>query len=123
MKILIVRHGDPNYQIDGLTEKGKIEAELVSKKLIKEDIKAIYSSPLGRARLTAAPTVEKTGITEEIQPWLREFTVAKIKVPYFAEERLCWDLLPEFVNTLEHIYHPTRWLEEDFIKNSEIPAY
>jgi probable phosphoglycerate mutase len=58
MKILIIRHGDPNYEIDGLTEKGKIEAELLSKRITKERIDAFYCSPLGRARLTAAPTLQ-----------------------------------------------------------------
>ena len=27
MKLLIIRHGDPDYAIDGLTEAGKREAE------------------------------------------------------------------------------------------------
>lgn len=30
MKLLIVRHGDPDYSIDSLTEKGWREAELLS---------------------------------------------------------------------------------------------
>ena len=29
MKILIIRHGDPDYSIDSLTEKGWREAELL----------------------------------------------------------------------------------------------
>lgn len=29
MRIFIIRHGDPDYSIDGLTEKGKREAELL----------------------------------------------------------------------------------------------
>ena len=122
MKILIVRHGDPDYAIDGLTDKGKIEAELLSKRLVKENIAKIYCSPLGRARLTAEPTLEKTGLTAEIMTWLREFSPPKIRVPYSDEERICWDLLPEFLNSLEYVYHPTRWLEEDFIKNSDVPS-
>ena len=122
MKILIVRHGEPNYEIDGLTDKGKIEAELVSKRLEKENIANIYCSPLGRARLTAKPTEEKTGLSAEILPWLQEFTVAKIKVPYLEREKICWDILPEFMNGCENIYHPTKWLDVDFIKNSDVPA-
>ena len=35
MKLLIVRHGDPDYSIDSLTEKGWREAELLSKKTFK----------------------------------------------------------------------------------------
>lgn len=50
MKILIIRHGDPDYTIDSLTEKGKTEAELLSDRISKMDIKKFYVSPLGRAR-------------------------------------------------------------------------
>ena len=35
MKLLIVRHGDPDYSIDSLTEKGWREAEFLSEKLSK----------------------------------------------------------------------------------------
>ena len=33
MRIIIVRHGEPNYEIDSLTEKGWKEAELASRKV------------------------------------------------------------------------------------------
>ena len=55
MKLLIVRHGDPDYSIDSLTETGWIEAELLSDRLCKLDVKAFYCSPKGRARDTAKP--------------------------------------------------------------------
>ena len=54
MKILIIRHGDPNYEIDGLTEKGKREAEFLSERISKLDVRKFYVSPLGRAKATAA---------------------------------------------------------------------
>ena len=38
MRILIVRHGDPNYELDCLTEKGKREAALMAEKLKNEKI-------------------------------------------------------------------------------------
>ena len=38
MRILIVRHGDPDYDHDSLTEKGFREAELLSEKLKKEKL-------------------------------------------------------------------------------------
>ena len=50
MKLLIVRHGDPDYTIDSLTEKGWKEVEFLSEKLSKLDIKDFYVSPLGRAK-------------------------------------------------------------------------
>ena len=36
MKILIVRHGDPDYSIDSLTEKGWSEAEYLSERLSRK---------------------------------------------------------------------------------------
>ena len=32
MKLLLIRHGEPDYTIDSLTEKGCKEAELLSEK-------------------------------------------------------------------------------------------
>ena len=45
MKLLIVRHGDPDYDIDSLTEKGWKEVEYLSQKLSKLDVKAFFASP------------------------------------------------------------------------------
>mgnify|MGYP003231748075 CR=1 FL=1 len=53
MRLLIVRHGDPDYSIDSLTEKGWKEAEYLSERLSKLDVKDFYVSPLGRAKDTA----------------------------------------------------------------------
>ena len=33
MKLLIIRHGDPDYSIDSLTPTGWVEAELLSHRL------------------------------------------------------------------------------------------
>ena len=54
-----MRHGDPDYSIDSLTEKGWREAELLSQRLIKLDVKEFYCSPLGRAKDTASKILEK----------------------------------------------------------------
>ena len=57
MRLLIVRHGDPDYSIDSLTEKGWKEAEYLSERLSKLDVKDFYVSPLGRAKDTASFTL------------------------------------------------------------------
>ena len=74
MKIMIVRHAEPDYSIDSLTEKGRVEAELLSRRLCREkDVLGYYVSPLGRARETARYTMEKLGSQAEVLPWLEEF--------------------------------------------------
>ena len=73
MKLLIIRHGDPNYSIDSLTEKGWREAEYLSERLSGMDIKKFYVSSMGRAKDTASFTLKKMGRSAEECKWLREF--------------------------------------------------
>lgn len=73
MKLLFIRHGDPDYEHDTLTEKGHREAALLAKKLCKIPIDEFYMSPLGRAQDTAAYTLNKLGKKAEVLEWLREF--------------------------------------------------
>ena len=47
MKLIIIRHGDPDYEHDTLTPKGVREAKLLSERISKLDVKAFYCSPLG----------------------------------------------------------------------------
>lgn len=75
MQFLIIRHGDPDYVHDSLTEKGFREAELLARRLKKEGVDKIYVSPLGRAAATAAPTAKALGLAPETLQWLREFPV------------------------------------------------
>lgn len=53
MKLLIVRHGDPDYSIDSLTTKGVKEAELLGARMDRTVLDDVYVSPFGRAKLTA----------------------------------------------------------------------
>ena len=64
MEILIVRHGDPDYERDSLTYKGIEEARLLAERLSKLEVTDFYCSPLGRAQKTASYTLDKTGRTE-----------------------------------------------------------
>ena len=59
MKLLFIRHGDPDYTIDSLTEKGWKEAEFLSEKIAALDVRDFYVSPLGRAKDTASCTLKK----------------------------------------------------------------
>ena len=95
MRILFVRHGDPDYVNDSLTEKGKREAALLAERVAKWEVTDFYVSPLGRAQDTAAPGLEKTGRTAETLDWLREF-YAPIDDPIRGEHVIPWDLYPSY---------------------------
>lgn len=46
MKLLFIRHGDPDYTIDSLTEKGWKEAEFLSEKIAALDVRDFMSHHL-----------------------------------------------------------------------------
>lgn len=119
MRILIVRHGEPNYAIDSLTEKGWREAEYLSERLVKEEIKAFYASPLGRARDTARATLEKTGREAVILPWLREFS-GYIKDERTGEKDIPWDLYPDEWTKIEALYDKDAWLSAPLMQSGDV---
>ena len=108
MKLLIVRHGDPDYSIDSLTPTGWKEAELLSHRLCKLNVKAFYVSPLGRAKDTAAATLRIMNREAEEKPWLREFAL-KIQKPGEAQKTPLWDWLPEVWTREPLFYDPDNW--------------
>jgi len=72
MILYIVRHGEPDYARDVLTERGWKQAEAVGKRLYKAGIDRIFASPMGRARETAAPLCRLTGMESTIENWTHE---------------------------------------------------
>ena len=111
MKLLIIRHGDPDYTIDSLTEKGRREAELLSQRLSGTKIDHFYVSPLGRARATAEYTLSKMNAEAEVCPWLREFH-APIIDERTGQERIPWDLLPADWTAVPGYYREDEWYKE-----------
>nr|MCR4945711.1 histidine phosphatase family protein [Lachnospiraceae bacterium] len=73
MILILVRHGDPDYQKDCLTELGHEQAKATAKRLMEEGIEEIYASPLGRARQTAQAFADLSGLGEiKILDFMRE---------------------------------------------------
>lgn len=108
MRLIIIRHGDPDYSIDSLTEKGWREAELLAERIAAMDVKAFYVSPAGRAKDTASVTLNKMNRKAEVLPWLREFQ-APITDKATGEERLTWDWLPSDWTKTEQFYDKNLW--------------
>ncbi len=72
MLLYIVRHGDPIYETDSLTERGRKQAEAVGKRMLDAKIDRIFSSPMGRAMETAEPACKLLGIEKSIENWAHE---------------------------------------------------
>lgn len=117
MRILIVRHAEPNYAIDSLTKKGKSEAKLLAKKLCKIDTDFYYCSPLGRAKKTASYTLKPLKKHAETLPWLREFE-GKIKNKSDKTES-CWDRLPSEW-TSDPLHYTDKWYESALMNSYNV---
>ncbi len=121
MKLIFIRHGEPDYEHDSLTEKGRREAELVAKKVKEINPDFVYSSPLGRAELTCKYSQEVCGFDYKVLPWLREF-------PGMAVDKATgkpvypWDLKPNFFTVQDELYDATRWRENEFVKSGDVLA-
>ena len=72
MLLYIIRHGDPIYETDTLTEKGKRQAEAVGRRLASRRFDRVYASANKRAQETAKPFCELTGLPLQIAPWTSE---------------------------------------------------
>lgn len=120
MKLLIVRHGDPNYEIDSLTEKGWKEAEYLSERLAKLDIKAFYVSPLGRAKDTASATLKKMNRTAIECQWLREFHAPIHRPDVKDHEMVTWDWLPQDWMPEKDFYLPDQWYNHEILRAGNV---
>lgn len=120
MKIMIIRHAEPNYAIDSLTAKGHREAALLSERLSKiPDITAIYQSPLGRAQVTASYTLQKLGRTAETLPWLAEFR-GKCWDSLAQKERICWDYRQEQWHGRHELFHEESWADSELFAGGNV---
>lgn len=92
MRLILIRHGDPDYERDSLTQKGWREAELLAKRVRNWKVDDVFVSPLGRARDTAQSCLKEWGKQAEILPWAREFVYG---------DKILWD------------YFPADWTDKD----------
>ena len=97
MLLYIVRHGDPIYETDSLTERGKLQAEAVAKRLVRSGINRIFSSPMGRARMTAEPTCRLLNLSYTVENWAHEI----------EDERLTPfpDGIPKSISEVQNTYY------------------
>ena len=123
MRLIFIRHGEPNYEKDCLTDNGIKQAISTAARLRDENIKAIYSSPMGRAKETASYTAGEHKIDVQILDFMHEIdwgdkggaAAATDKLPYDGHP---WTLAYKVLtDTGEYVGSPN-WPEHPFFKNN-----
>lgn len=119
MKIIFIRHGDPDYVNDTLTEKGKREAELLSDRVCQWDVGQFYCSPLGRAKDTAEYSMKKLNRTPIVYDWLREFYYPVEDPIQKGKTRIAWDFLPDYWTREPKLYDKDQWINSSVMKTGK----
>lgn len=120
MKIIIVRHGDPDYEHDSLTPKGWREAEFLSEWVADMNITKAYVSPLGRAKDTAATALKKLDLTAEECVWLREFEAPIYRPDVPDRKTITWDWLPQDWVQEPLLYDHEKWVSHPVMTESDV---
>lgn len=129
MRILFIRHGDPDYARDSLTEKGRREARLLADRAERLRLGECWMSPLGRAQHTAAYSLERTGKTARVAEWLREFSAemdlnmspelqraypdARRDGDRFFMRNVVWDMVPAYMTEHPEYLIPDGWRKSE----------
>lgn len=137
MRLLFIRHGDPDYANDTLTEKGRREAALLAERAADLGLGSCYVSPLGRAQDTAAYSMDKLGLTARTLEWLKEFP-AQIDLnerPEFRRAypnarvengryvpRIVWDVVPSYWSEHKKCMEADGWRDCDICRSSDTAA-
>lgn len=132
MKLLLIRHGDPDYATDSLTPTGEKEAKLLAQWLAKQRVDELAVSPRGRAQATVQYTAEALGLPMLTLPWLREIRgtlrawedteleAAAMKRADGNTQKgtIPWNLQPSYLAARPDYFDPVRWRETEVCKHS-----
>ena len=137
MRIIFIRHGEPDYTHDSLTQKGKVEAKLLAENIdfLKIENGDFYVSPMGRAKDTASYVLSKLGKTAVTLDWLQEFPARvdlnsskqmQLAYPHAQKregrypKRVVWDMVPSYWTEIEEFFDNEDWKSSDITKHSDI---
>ena len=122
MRLLIVRHGDPDYEHDSLTERGFQEAECLAERLAPLPVRAYYVSPLGRAQDTASCTLTRAGRTAVTCEWLREFAPRIDRPDRSDRKTITWDWLPQDWLQYPQFLDADAWTDHPVLRAAGVEA-
>lgn len=122
MRLYIIRHADPDYVRDSITEAGRREAAALAERLVREKIDELYSSPLGRAQETAGYTAKALGKEVSILPWTREISDAAVEIDGFGRIA-AWDAPGELVLQHTQELDANGWMETPWTRETGLQRH
>jgi len=120
MRIIFVRHGEPNYEKDCLTETGRRQAEAAAVRLEREGIAEIYASPMGRASETAAFTARRLGLPVHTLDFMHEISWGGPGIP---EEGHPWTLGDWMISRDDFDFYREDWTQHPYFRGNAAVEY
>ena len=120
MRMIFVRHGEPDYEHDCLTETGRKQAAAAAERLAMEGITAIYTSPNGRARETAEATARKTGIGITVLDYMHEISWGGEGIPEHGHP---WTLAEWMIDREGFDFYRRDWKDHPWFAGNAATEY
>ncbi len=118
MELIFIRHAEPDYENNTLTEKGFKEAEFLGQFLKDQKIDAMYVSPLNRARYTANAILKyNNDFKVEYKDCLIEFH-EQVDLPYLKNS-ITWDFRTSLLKD-DKIFDNKKWREIEYLNNEKL---
>ena len=120
MRIIFVRHGEPDYEHDCLTETGRQQAAAAAERLAGEGIGTVYSSPNGRARETAEYTAGKLGLPVRQLAYMHEISWGGKGIP---ENGHPWTLGEWLIDREDFDFYHRDWRKHPYFRKNVALSY
>ena len=113
LNIYFIRHGNPDYEHDSLTELGHQQAELTSLALKDIPFDLVYFSPIGRAQVTGRYLIDKIHKEPIILPFVSEAEAWHAIAMYSEELKYeTWIYnIPSCFNKLKELENDDNWYD------------
>ena len=115
MRIVFVRHGEPDYKKDCLTLNGNKQAEAAAARLEREDISEIYASSMGRAQETAGYTARRLGLPVHTLDFMQEISWGGPDIPMEGHP---WTISDWMINEEQYDFYREDWRQHPYFKNN-----
>lgn len=116
MRIIFVRHGEPDYEKDCLTETGKRQAAAAAIRLEREGIEEIYASPMGRASETASFTARRLGLPVHTLDYMHEISWGGPGIP---QEGHPWTLSDWMISRENFDFYREDWRQHPYFRGNK----
>jgi len=120
MRIIFVRHGEPDYARDCLTPTGKRQAAAAARRLEREGIQEIYASPMGRAHETAQSTADLLGLPITTLEFMHEISWGGGNTP---ENGHPWTLSDWMISREDFDFYHSDWREHPYFAENIAVQY